>query len=206
LAHVQRALASAEAAEDEYGIVTASYGLGYLRCQQGQPAPAIPDLERALAICKERDFSVWLPQITGMLGHARVLTGRIEEGLALLEEASAVYVRTRGWPFRTLFAVHRGAACLGAERPKEAQALAEDALTLAREHGERGHQAWALWLLGDIAARRDRRRAERYYVEARALAAELGMRPLLARCDDEIPRQRREVGASDRAKSDTLDA
>ena len=206
LAHVERALASAEAAEDEYGIVTAGYGLGYLRCQQGQPAPAIPDLERALAICRERDFSVWLPQITGMLGHARVLTGRIEEGLALLEQASAVYARTRGWPFRTLFAVHRGSACLGAERPKEAQALAEEALTLAREHGERGHQAWALRLLGDIAARRDRRRAERYYMEARALAAKLGMRPLLARCDDEIPRQRREVGASDRAKSDTLDA
>ena len=64
-------------------------------------------------------------------------------------------------------------------------ALAGRALTHAREHQERGRQAYALRLLGDIAARRDppeSAQAEAYYHQALALADELGMRPLLAHC------------------------
>jgi tetratricopeptide (TPR) repeat protein len=65
-----------------------------------------------------------------------------------------------------------------AGRLEEAYALAERTLTHAREHKERGHQAYALRLLGDIAARRDLPEAE----QALALAEELGMRPLQAHC------------------------
>ena len=52
-------------------------------------------------------------------------------------------------------------------------------------HQERGHQAYALHLLGDIAARREppqSKSAEGYYHQAFALAEELGMRPLQAHC------------------------
>ena len=38
---------------------------------------------------------------------------------------------------------------------EEVHTLAERALTHAREHQERGRQAYALRLLGDIAARRE---------------------------------------------------
>ena len=68
---------------------------------------------------------------------------------------------------------------------EEAHALAERALALAREHQERSNQAYALRLLGDIAARRDPpevARAEAHYRQALALAEELGMRPLQAHC------------------------
>ena len=54
-----------------------------------------------------------------------------------------------------------------------------------REGKERGHEAWALRLLGDIAARRnplDVEPAEAHYRQALALAEELGMRPLQAHC------------------------
>jgi tetratricopeptide (TPR) repeat protein len=50
---------------------------------------------------------------------------------------------------------------------------------------ERGHQAYALRLLGDIAARREPPEsalAEAYYRQALALVDELGMRPLQAHC------------------------
>jgi hypothetical protein len=47
-----------------------------------------------------------------------------------------------------------GEAQLLAGRLEEAQALAEQALALACEHQERRHQAYALRLLGAIAARR----------------------------------------------------
>src|SRR5262249_32017218 len=68
---------------------------------------------------------------------------------------------------------------------EEAQALAEQALTLARAYQERGHQAYALRLLGDIAAQRhppDVTQAEDHYRQALALAEELSMRPLTAHC------------------------
>ena len=78
-----------------------------------------------------------------------------------------------------------GEAQLLAGRLEEAHALAERTLALAREHQERGHQAYALRLLGDIAARSEPPEvelAEDHYHQALALADELGMRPLVAHC------------------------
>ena len=72
-----------------------------------------------------------------------------------------------------------------AGRLEEAHTLAERTLALARQHQERGHQAYALRLLGDIAARREPsevEQAEAHYRQALALAEELGMRPLQAHC------------------------
>ena len=68
---------------------------------------------------------------------------------------------------------------------EEARALAERALALARQHEERGNQAYALRLLGEIAARREppeRDPAEAHYRQALIQANELGMRPLQAHC------------------------
>jgi tetratricopeptide (TPR) repeat protein len=72
-----------------------------------------------------------------------------------------------------------------AGRLGEAHPLAEHALALARERQEQGHQAYALRLLGEIAARREPPEsvlAEAHYRQAVALAEELGMRPLVAHC------------------------
>src|SRR5262249_23628750 len=78
-----------------------------------------------------------------------------------------------------------GNAQMLAGRLEEAHAFAERALTLARAHQERGHQAYALRLLGDIAAQHnppESALAEAHYQQALALADELGMRPLVAHC------------------------
>jgi hypothetical protein len=72
-----------------------------------------------------------------------------------------------------------------AGRLEEAHALAERMLAFTREHQERGNQAYALRLLGDIAARREppeAEQAEAHYQQALALADELGIRPLIAHC------------------------
>lgn len=135
--------------------MSASYCLAYLFCLKGELDLAIPLLERALIICREREFSVWLPQVTGYLGHAYSLAGRIDEGLALLGQAIDVFEATHAWPFRALLMVHRGTAHLLAGRLDSALALGNEALKVAREHGERGHEAWAVLLLGEIASHSD---------------------------------------------------
>ena len=78
-----------------------------------------------------------------------------------------------------------GEAYLVAGRLEEAHTLAEHVLALARAHQERGHQAYALRLLGEIAARQEppeSEPAEAHYRQALALAEALGMRPLQAHC------------------------
>jgi tetratricopeptide (TPR) repeat protein len=68
---------------------------------------------------------------------------------------------------------------------EEAHTFAEQTLAFAREHQERGKEAYALHLLGDIAAGREPPecdQAEAYYRQALALAETLGMRPLVAHC------------------------
>lgn len=59
------------------------------------------------------------------------------------------------------------------------------ALELARDRKERGHQAYALRMLGEIYRYRDLpevEQAEAYYQQALTLATELGMSPLQAHC------------------------
>jgi DNA-binding SARP family transcriptional activator len=183
LAHGRSAFERAEAGGNPYELVTASYALAFLYCLKGELDPAIPLLERALAVCREREFKVWLPQITGYLGHAYARAGRIDDGLSLLEQAMEIFEVTRAWPFRTLLTTHRGAACLIAGRPDAALAFGQEALRQARAHGERGHAAWALHLLGQIAAATSEPAgAVTYFCDAMRLGNELGMAPLIAHC------------------------
>jgi tetratricopeptide (TPR) repeat protein len=83
-------------------------------------------------------------------------------------------------------------AYLLAGRIDDAIHFAERALDLSRNHKERGHRAWALRLLGEIALRSDPPDVETaggHYRQALALAEELGMRPLLAHCQRAIARR-----------------
>jgi tetratricopeptide (TPR) repeat protein len=87
--------------------------------------------------------------------------------------------------FQVLCRLPLGEAQLLAGRLEEAHTLAESALAHTREHQERGHEAYALRLLGEIAAHRDPPASERaasHYRQALALAEELGMRPLQTHC------------------------
>jgi tetratricopeptide (TPR) repeat protein len=91
---------------------------------------------------------------------------------------------------------------------EEAHALTEGVLAHARERQERGYQAYALRLLGEITARREpleRDQAEAYYRQAMALAEELGMRPLQAHCHRSLGTLYAAIGrhAEARAELDT---
>ena len=79
----------------------------------------------------------------------------------------------------------------------KASTLAGQALALARERQERGYQAWALRLCGEIASQSDPPEiepAEAHYQHALALAEELGMRPLQAHCHHGLGTLYRQTG------------
>jgi tetratricopeptide (TPR) repeat protein len=123
--------------------------------------------------------------VAAALGAAYTLDGRVADAVPLLTQTMEQTTATEIVVFQALCCLSLGEAQLLAGRLEEAYALAERALVLAREHQERGHEAYALRLLGEIAAQREPPagdQAGEYYHQALALADELGMRPLQAHC------------------------
>jgi len=81
--------------------------------------------------------------------------------------------------------------------------VAQQALDQALRHKERGHQAWALRLMGELAGLSEPPavgEAEAYYGQALTLAEELEMRPLQARTHLGLGRLLRLAGDRDRAE------
>jgi tetratricopeptide (TPR) repeat protein len=105
--------------------------------------------------------------------------------VALLEEAVGQGPRNGVVSSYSLWLVYLAEAYLRSGRTSDARAVANRALAMCREHKERGYEAGALYLLGDLAAQGDPpdlNRAESMYREALALVTALGLRPLAARC------------------------
>jgi tetratricopeptide (TPR) repeat protein len=135
--------------------MTAFWGIGLLSLRQGDLPRALPRLEWGVDLCQDADLPFYFPWIAAALGAAYTLGGRVADAISLLTQAMEQSIATESVYFQVLCRLPLGAAHLLAGRLEEAQALAERALALTREHGERGHQAYALCLLGDIAAHRE---------------------------------------------------
>jgi tetratricopeptide (TPR) repeat protein len=170
-----------EASDYSYPLVAAYFSVGFLHLRKGELDQAIPMFERCLGLCQTLNVPIWFPAAASVLGYVYTLAGRVAEAMPLLERAASM----RTMSFHALALAWQSEAFLLAGRMDEALALAERALKFCREHKERGHEAWALRLLADIAAQRHPPVAEPaadYYRQAMVQADELGMRPLLAHC------------------------
>jgi class 3 adenylate cyclase/tetratricopeptide (TPR) repeat protein len=181
----EEAVQIAEAADHPYSRVVAYWARGFLALRQGDLPQAISVLERALALAQEAHIQLTIPWVAASLGAAYTLTGRSTDALPLLEQAVAQAVAMRFMLHHALRVVWLGEAYLHAGRLAEASTQAQRAQEFSRAHQERGHEAYALRLLGTIAAQREppeRALAEAYYQQALTLANELGMRPLQAHC------------------------
>jgi tetratricopeptide (TPR) repeat protein len=183
--HGEEGLRLAEAADDAYSLIFAVCGIGTLHVLKGDAGAAIGPLERGLALCRSLHLPVGLPLVTCALGSAYTLAGRPDEAIPLLEEGARVGLAIGRVGGHSLIVVRLGEAYLHAGRLEDAAAAARDAIALARDKGARGHEAYALRLLGEVERRRpggDPETAGQALGQAAALAEELSMRPLLAHC------------------------
>jgi tetratricopeptide (TPR) repeat protein len=200
----EEGLRIAEEVQHPASLMVASWGIGLLALRQGDLPRALPPLERAMGICQDAPLPVYLPLTAAALGQAYTLGERITDAVPLLTEAMAQAMAMARVDFQTLSSLPLGEAQLLASRLEEAYTLAEHTLALANERQERGDQAYALRLLGDIAVRRDppeRELAEGYYQQALALANELGMRPLQAHCHRSLGTLYGQVGRGQQARA-----
>ena len=181
----QEAIQIAEAAEHPFSLTQAYYALGTLLLHQGDLTQAIPILERGLSLCQTASILTWFPSVAAALGYAFTLTGRMAEALPLLQQAVARDTSKGIGVGHARRLAYLSESYLLTDRRDEAADLATQALDLARALQARGHEAAALRLLGEIDTHREPLAggtSETYYQQALALANELGMRPLKARC------------------------
>jgi class 3 adenylate cyclase/tetratricopeptide (TPR) repeat protein len=166
-------------------LMYASCGMGLVALHLGDFPRALLQLERAMSLCHEADLPAYFPWIAVALGMAYTLGGRLGDAVPLLTQAMEQSTAMDVVFLQALCHLALGEAQGLAGRLEEAHALAERALALANRHQERGNEAYALHLLGEIAAHRvapDVDAAAASYRQALTLAEELGMRPLQAHC------------------------
>lgn len=147
---------------------------------------------------------VYRPRCSAELGLARALGGQAAEAVPIVQQAAAEAAARRQTASYSYVLVRLAEVYLLADRLGEAADAARRALDAYRRQHERGHEARALWLLAEIAARAEPSAAadaEASYREASALCDALGLRPLRARCELGLARLLARIGRRDRARA-----
>jgi tetratricopeptide (TPR) repeat protein len=200
-AAASEALTIAEALDQPVSRILASFSLGPLRVLQADLPAAAAVLERGLDVCRRYDVAMLFPMVALNLAPVYAVTGRIAESVALLEQATASEASGAAVGRVLMTDLLASEAYLTAARLDQAETFAHRAVEAARRLGRRGCKAWALRVISDVAAeRRDVVTAEDQYRQSLTLAAELGMRPLVAHCHRGLGKLYRRTGKREQAQ------
>jgi len=184
--YADEAVALAETRNHPDTLLWAYHGAGIHHLALGEVGAATAAFERAHGLCLTHDMPVYVPRITAELALALALGGRATDAVAMVQRATEEASARRQAASYSQALLLSGEVCLLARRRDEAHVAAVSALEHFRRQGERAHEAWALRVLGDLAAQDtpvDVAGAVAHYRASRDLAAALGMTPLIARCD-----------------------
>jgi class 3 adenylate cyclase/tetratricopeptide (TPR) repeat protein len=185
IAIAEDAFRIADAVGHPLNLVSAHLSLGVLHLYKGELEAATAALERSLGLVQDWSISGWFHHAASQLGFAHALAGHHDKALPLLEGAVQDAAARGRLGSHSLRLARLGEGYLLAGRVDDTIAFSQRALDLSLKHKERGHQAWALRLLGEVAAHREPPHGEDardQYGQALVLANELSMRPLVAHC------------------------
>ena len=184
-AHAEEAVRLAEAAQHDLSLAMTYSGAGRPHLIQGNFPTAISWLTRSAEICRRANFAPLFFLVACDLGQAYALSGRVSEGVALLEEAAAQSAAMRLMPTHAWNVTMLAEAYLFAGRREDAARDVQRGLAMARAHKQRWLEAEGLRILGEILAsaeRPDMEAARADFEEAARIARDLDLRPLLGRC------------------------
>jgi tetratricopeptide (TPR) repeat protein len=200
---VEQALRVADGAGHVYGQTIARTLAGLVWLRRGHLERALGFLQPSLDACREKHLDVWRPLPSSLLGLTLALSGRLDEAMPLLQDGVHLSEVLGINAYLALWTLHWAEGLMAAGEDERAREMAQHALDLARSHKERGHQAWAWRLLGDLASRMGApalAEAERYYRESLDIAEELVMQPVIAHAKLGLGRVMRLAG--DRARAE----
>jgi class 3 adenylate cyclase/tetratricopeptide (TPR) repeat protein len=200
----EEAMTIAREADHASSLAFAHISSGFIHLVQGNVDSAIGTLETCHKICSANNVQVLMPHIGSNLAYAYALAGRVDDALPLVEKAdeqSKLSGRKAAWALRLTWLGY--ASLLGRQFGK-AREQAQRAVALASDAGERGYEAWARELLGDVIQEESSNLSEArdHYLGSKALATELAMRPLQAHIHLSLGRMHRRENQIEKARTE----
>ena len=198
-----QALRVADGAGHAYGQTIARTLAGLVWLRRGHLDRAFGYLQPSLEACREKHLDVWRPLPSSLLGLTQALAGRLDEALPLLRDGVHLSEVLGINAYLALWMLNLAEGQLAAGQLDQARETARHALDLAVSHKERGHQAWAWRLMGDLDSRGDATalaQAEENYRRALNTAEELRMQPVIAHAKMGLGRVMRLRGDRERAE------
>ena len=207
LRYAEEGWRTAEEVRHPYSLILASWGLALVHVLKGEFSPAASQLEQGLALCRDWSVPVLSPITAGFLGYVQLHLGRVGDGLAALQKAMRDQESTGLALYHSRLVLWLSEGLMRAGQLDEALDQAQRAMALTRERGEHGLQAWALYLLGELASRReppDVETADVHYRDALTIAEADDLQPLVARCHDGLGKLYRTAGRRSEAREHLL--
>jgi tetratricopeptide (TPR) repeat protein len=174
---------------------------------KGEADAAMPLLAEACEICVKANLKFAWPWQGGFLGYARALTGQVEGGVRLMQEA----IRECRAPHLAFFEALI-VACLAETLLENGGAdafeMARSNLELSRGHGYFAEEARSLRVMGAALVREggDLQEAEAHVRGSLAIARKLGLRPEEAHALRELGAVQSAMGQTDAARASTVQA
>ena len=183
MVYAKRALEFAEKLENLVLRAFQEANLAFVYMRKGEHQTALTLAEGWLQTYRDAELPLPAQIMASRLGPIFNLCDRIPEAVALFETAQQFSEPRNLVGFLQPELAWLAHAYGRAGRTDEAVTFGQRALELARKYGQRGNEAWTLYVLGDIYGSLPQPdRAYEAYQQALALGAELGMRPLEAQC------------------------
>jgi len=152
---------------EAYGFCTAVHHF------RGESETALRNAERAIQICQDNGFAVWLAHAKLMRGRIVAQLGDTAAGIGEMRQAYEMWTGTGAVVTRPFYLALQAEGLGLAGRPDEALSLLETAHDLVRRYGERYHEPEIRRLIGEFILQsgarqgRDRRaEAERWLMSA----------------------------------------
>jgi class 3 adenylate cyclase/tetratricopeptide (TPR) repeat protein len=183
-AQAAEALRRSKASERPDPLMWSHWGAGMVMLLRGNAGEAAGIFNHLLNLCRAHDLDAYFSRVTAALGCAKARSGQVAGGLQLLQEAVSL---DRSAEPRTTHAFALTAlaeASLLAGDAEKALSGVTEALRQTEKYHERGEEAYARWLQATIlsVSGEDFAVASNAFKDAAGLAAELGLKPLLAHC------------------------
>jgi len=165
-------------------IMWGNWSVALVAMLRGASDEAVRIFEGLCDLCRAHDLDAYTSRAMAGLGLARARVGVVKEGLQLLETAVAMDASAEPMTTRSFALNGLAEALFLAGEEERALTTCKQALQFAREHEERGAEAYACLLLGLIHTARtgEFEPAGGYLGAAASIASDCGLRPLLAHC------------------------
>jgi class 3 adenylate cyclase/tetratricopeptide (TPR) repeat protein len=193
------------AVDQPLSLAVSHYVRGFVQVHRGDVAAAIIDLDHSLQLCRNWNIRSWFTNIASITGYAYTLAGRAAAGIELMQQGIDRSVALAAMVNHSSEVARLGEAYLIMGRWTEAEDAGRRALELAQRFKERGNEAYAWRLLGEVAARNesaDFHEVTVLFARALTFADDLRMRPLAALCHAALGQWYSKLGKTSEANSE----